>query len=102
MADKGTKLFDIDADTTGLAKGEHTVTYFVKFTNNKTCELITLKLNVGGESVDGDGCMDGSESSSESGSFEEVGGCGSSLAVGVGVPIITFAGFMLCKKKKEN
>ena len=96
------KLFDIDADTTGLAKGEHTVTYFVKFTNNKTCELITLKLNVGGESVDGDGCMDGSESSSESGSFEEVGGCGSSLAVGIGVPIITFAGFMLCKKKKEN
>ena len=98
------KLFDIDADTTGLSNGQHTVTYAVKFINNKTCDLITLKLDVGGLGFDG-GCMDGSESSSESGGFEEVGGCGSSIssvAIGFSVPIIALAGVIVTKKRKED
>lgn len=94
------KMFDIDADTTALSNGAHTVTYVVKFLNNKTCDLITLNLDVGGSGVVG-GCADESESSSESGDFEEVG-CESSVAVGIAVPIVALAGFMICKKKKED
>ena len=91
------KMFDIIADTTSLANGEHTVTFVTKFVNNKTCDLITLNLNVGGSNA---GCADGSESSSESGEAED--GCKSSIAVGIVLPISIFAGAILIKKKKED
>ena len=91
------KMFDISADTTALTNGEHTVTFVTKFVNNKTCDLITLNLNIGGSNA---GCADGSESSSESGAVED--GCKSSIAFGVALPIVTLAGFVICKKKKED
>ena len=91
------KMFDIIADTTALTNGEHTVTFVTKFVNNKTCDLITLNLNVGGSNA---GCADGSESSSESGEAED--GCKSSIAVGIALPISIFAGAILIKKKKED
>ena len=90
------KLFDIDADTSALGGGEHTVTYVVKFTNGKTCELTTLTFNIPFDA----GCADGSESSSESGEVED--GCKSSIAVGVALPISILAGAVLIKKKKED
>ena len=92
------KLFDIDADTTALNGGEHTVTYLVKFSNSKTCELVTFKFNIGSDV----GCADGSESSSESGSDSEELGCGSAITAGIALPIIIFAGAILSKKKKED
>ena len=85
------KLFDIDADTTSLTNGSHTVTYVVKFLNNKTCELVTLNLDVGGSG------SAGSESSSAGD-----GGCGGTVAVGIVVPMVALAGVMLVKKKKED
>ena len=90
------KLFDIKADTSGLSAGEHTVTYMVKFLNNKTCELITLNLNVGGASV-----QDGSESGSES-TGEGDGGCKSAVAMSFALPIVLVAGAAIIKKKKED
>ena len=94
------KLFDIEADTAGLTNGEHTVTYVVKLSNGKIHKLTTLKLDVGGAGFDG-GCLDGSESASENGEFEEVG-CNSSIAVGIAVPMVALAGVMLFKKRKED
>ena len=94
------KLFDIDADTVGLPNGQHTITYAVKFINNKTCDLITLNVNIGGSGIDVGGCADGSESSSESGEVED--GCKSSVAFGLTLPIVTLAGFMICKKRKDD
>ena len=92
------KMFDIEADTSGLSTGKHTLTYFVKFNNGKTCDLVTLNLNVGGA---GAGFVDGSESSSESG---DVGGdgCDSTLAAGVALPIVAFSCVAIIKKKKED
>ena len=90
------KLFDINADTSVLTNGAHTVTYVVKFLNNKTCELVTFKLDVAGSTV----VADGSESSSESGMGEEVG-CNSAVCVGIALPIVIFAGAILIKKKKR-
>jgi hypothetical protein len=87
------KLFDIEADTSTLSNGAHTVTYVVKLLNNKTCDLVTLNLNVGGS-------VDGSESSSETG--EGGDGCGSAIAAGFVLPITVFAGAILSKKKKHD
>lgn len=87
------KLFDIEADTSTLSNGAHTVTYVVKFNNGKTCDLVTLNLNVGGS-------VDGSESSSETG--EGGDGCGSAIAAGFVLPITVFAGAILSKKKKHD
>ena len=89
------KMFDIDADTTSLAGGEHTVTYVVKFINNKTCDLVTLTFNIGGSG----GCADGSESSSD---YADDDGCGSSIAVKIAFPIVALAGIAIIKKKKED
>ena len=88
------KMFDIEADTSALTNGEHTVTYVVKFLNNKTCNLVTLNLNIGGSGANG------SESSSETG--EGGDGCGSAIAMGVALPITVFAGAIIIKKKKED
>ena len=88
------KLFDIEADTSTLTNGAHTVTYVAKFLNNKTCDLVTLNLNVGGSG------LGGSESSSETG--EGGDGCGSAIVVGAVLPITAFAGAILIKKKKED
>ena len=89
------KLFDIEADTSTLSNGEHTVTYVVKFLNNKTCDLVTLNLNVGGSGV-----ANGSESSTDIGYGDD--GCGSSIAVGLALPIVIFGGAILIKKKRED
>lgn len=96
------KLFDIKADTSSLSAGKHTVTYVVKFLNNKTCELITLDLDVNGEGggiYNGDGS--GNESGSETGISEEVG-CNASVAMGISLPVVMLAGAVLIKKKKED
>ena len=98
------KTFEISADTAGLPVGQHTVTFVVKLAS-KTCELVTLNLNVGNVNVDG--CADesllgqGSESASESGAVED-DGCKSSIAFGVAVPIVALAGAVILKKKKED
>ncbi len=89
------KSFDIDADTSGLSEGEHTVTYVVKFNNGKLCDLVTLKLNVSG----GTG-LDGSESSSETG--ESGDGCGSAIAAGIALPVAILSCVAIIKKKKED
>ena len=81
------KMFDIDADTSGLSGGEHTVTFMVKFLNNKTCELITLNLSVGGSAL-----------GSESGEVED--GCSGSIAFGMFIPVALFGGAII--KKKED
>ena len=83
------RLFDIDADTAALTNGEHTVTFAVKFLNNKTCDLITLDLNVGGSA----------EGSSESGEIVE--GCSSSIAFVGLVPIVAIFGAVMIKKKED-
>ena len=83
------RLFDIDADTAALTNGEHTVTFAVKFLNNKTCDLITLDLNVGGSA----------EGSSESGEIVE--GCFSSIAFVGLVPIVAIFGAVMIKKKED-
>ena len=93
------KLFDIEADTSTLSNGAHTVTYVVKFNNGKTCDLVTLNLNVGGVAADGSG-VDGSESSSETG--EGGDGCGSAIAVGAVLPIAIVSCVAIIKKKKED
>ena len=91
------KLFDIGADTSALTGGAHTVTYVVKFTNNKTCELITLNLDIVG----------GGEASSESGSGSETsaanggGGCNGAISLAVAFPV-ALIGVALLKKKKED
>ncbi len=87
------KLFDIEADTAALTNGAHTVTYVVKFLNNKTCELVTLNLNVGGG-------LDGSESSSETGDGGD--GCGSAIAAGITLPVAILSCVAIIKKKKED
>ena len=87
------KLFDIEVDTAALTNGAHTVTYVVKFLNNKTCELVTLNLNVGGG-------LDGSESSSETG--EGGDGCGSAIAAGITLPVAILSCVAIIKKKKED
>ena len=92
-ADSKAKTFDIKADTAALTSGEHTVTYAVKFLNGKTCDLITLNLNVNG--------ANGAESETSGG---DESGCGSS--VGVGASIIALASIsgaaVVIKKKKED
>ncbi len=93
------KLFDIEADTSTLSNGAHTVTYVVKFNNGKTCDLVTLNLNVGGVGAGGSG-VDGSESSSETG--EGGDGCGSAIAVGAVLPIAIVSCVAIIKKKKED
>ena len=89
------RMFDIDADTSGLSAGEHTVTYVVKFNNGRLCDLVTLKLNVSG----GTG-LDGSESSSETG--ESGDGCGSAIAAGIALPVAILSCVAIIKKKKED
>ena len=90
------KLFDIGADTSALTGGAHTVTYVVKFTNNKTCELITLNLDIVG----------GGEASSESGSGSETsaanggGGCNGAISLAVALPVALLGGALLVKKKR--
>ena len=93
-ADTKAKMFDIDADTSTLANGAHTVTYVVKFLNNSTCDLVTFNLNVSGSSVVG------SESSSDMG--EGGDGCGSAITTVVVLPLIAFGGAILIKKKRED
>ena len=89
------KSFEIAADTKDLTAGAHTVTYVVKLAN-KTCELITLNLNVGG--VAGES---GSESDT---SAADNDGCRS--AIGVGASIIALATIsgagIVIKRKKED
>lgn len=84
-------MFDIEADTSSLSNGAHTVTFTVKFLNNKTCNLITLDLDVGGEGVAG----------SEGSTDEVEGGCSGSVAFGAFIPIAILGGAVLLKKKKE-
>ncbi|MBE6533862.1 MAG: CHAP domain-containing protein [Ruminococcaceae bacterium] len=97
------KMFDINADTSSLSNGAHTVTFVAKFINNNTCDLITLNLNVGGSTVVGDIAVGGDASESSTGGAEskEVG-CRSAIGVGVALPIIVFAGAVIIKKKKED
>ena len=90
------KSFELSADTTALTNGAHTVTVVIKFLNNKTCDLITLNLDVGGT---GAGCGDGSES--VSGGVSELG-CGSAIGTVTALPIILLAGAVIFKKKKED
>ena len=92
------KLFNITADTTGLTNGAHTVTFVVKFLNNKTCKLVTLNLDVGGSGV---ALGDGSEMASESGDVGDMG-CKSAFGAVTAVPIIFLAGAVIFKKKKED
>jgi uncharacterized protein YgiM (DUF1202 family) len=92
------KLFNIAADTSTLTKGAHTVTFTVKFLNNKTCDLITLNLDVGGTGAVIGG---GSELSTESGDVTELG-CNSAIGAAVSLPIIVLAGAVIFKKKKED
>ena len=84
------KLFDIEADTSALTDGVHTLTFVVEFLNGETCELKTITLNVG----------EGFESGSETGNAD--GGCKSSVALGVALPIALIGGVVLVKKKKED
>ena len=90
------KSFELSADTAALTNGAHTVTVVIKFLNNKTCDLITLNLDVGGT---GAGCADGVES--ESGGIAELG-CGSAIGTVTALPIILLAGAVIFKKKKED
>ena len=90
------KSFELSADTAALTNGAHTVTVVIKFLNNKTCDLITLNLDVGGT---GAGCADGSES--VSGGVSELG-CGSAIGTVTALPIILLAGAVIFKKKKED
>ena len=83
------KSFEIGADTTGLSDGQHTVTYVVKY-GTKTCELITLNLNVGG----GSGSATG----------EAESGCNSAIGIGSALSIMACIGgaALILKKKKED
>ena len=83
------KSFEIEADTTGLTEGEHTLTYVVKL-SNKECELITVNLNVGGSGE------------SESGASEGFG-CESAIGVGSAFAVIAcIGGASLLLKKRED
>ena len=84
------RCFDINADTSTLSGGDHTITYVIKFLNNNTCELTTLNLNINGEGG-GNG----------SGTGEIGGGCEGAVAVGAFFPIALFAGVVLTRKRKE-
>ena len=86
------KLFDIEADTSALTDGAHTVTFAVKFLNGETVDLITLNLNVGEGSF---------ESGSGTGEAFD-GGCKAVASVGIALPIVSFAGAVIFKKKKED
>ena len=83
------KLFDIEADTSTLTDGVHTVTFMVEFLDGETCELKTITLNVG----------EGFESGSETG--ESDGGCKSSVALGIALPIALIGGVVLIKKRED-
>ena len=89
------KSFDIAADTAALTAGAHTVTYVVKLAS-KTCELITLNINVGGAA--------GEVGSDSETTAADDGGCGS--AIGVGASIIALATIsgagIVIKRKKED
>ena len=92
------KSFEIDADTTGLTPGEHTLTYAVKL-SGKNCELITVKVNVNGSS---ESVNVGSESETLA---NKESGCKSS--VGVGAAVIAFtslsgAALVIGKKRKDD
>ena len=90
-ADAKAKLFDIDADTTALTSGAHTVTYTAKFLNGKTCDLVTLNINVSG----------GADSETTAAGD---GGCGSSVGVGasiIALATISGAGIVI-KRKRED
>ena len=99
------KMFDINADTSALTNGIHTVTFVAKFINNNTCDLITLNLNIGGSTVVGDVSVsigsDALESASGGAETKEVG-CRSVIGVGVALPVIIGVGAVVFKKKKED
>ena len=95
------KSFNIVADTAALTPGAHTVTYVVKY-STKSCELITLNLNVGGGAAAGDGTLDGG---SGTGAVSD-GGCGGSIAfpavLATTVAAAGVVGFSQKKKKKDD
>ena len=95
------KQLDIEADTTELTAGEHTVTYVVKLNNGKIHDLVTLKLNVSNTAESADVTDDASGDSSESGGVSEEG-CNSAIAIGVALPTAILFGIALIKKKKED
>ena len=83
------KSFEIEADTTGLTEGEHTLTYVVKL-SNKECELITVNLNVGGSGESESGAADDS-------------GCKAAIGVGSAFAVIAcIGGASLLLKKRED
>ena len=84
------RCFDINADTSTLSGGDHTITYVIKFLNNNTCELTTLNLNINGEGG-GNG----------SGTGEAGEGCSSSIALAAIVPMVAVFGVALIKKKED-
>lgn len=88
------KCFDISADTSLLTSGAHTVTFVVKFLNNKTQDLKTLTLNVNGASG-------GVGSGSESGGVDDLG-CKSSIGMAFALPIALIPCAIIIKKKKED
>ena len=102
------KFFDITVDTAGLSNGEHTLTYAVKL-SNKTCELITVKLDVGGvgggNGSDLDASLNGSDNALESGG-SAISGVSCKSAVGAGSAALALAGIfgaaIVIKKKKED
>ena len=83
------KTFEIEADTTGLTPGEHTLTYVVKL-SNKECELITVNLNVEGSGESESGAADDS-------------GCKAAIGVGSAFAVIAcIGGASLLLKKRED
>ncbi len=84
------RMFNIEADTSSLSGGDHTITYVVKFLNNKTCELTTLNLNINGEG-----------SGNGSGTGEATDGCGSSIAFVSLIPVAAIFGVAIIKKKED-
>ena len=93
------KNFDIDADTTALTPGEHTLTYAVKLAS-KEVELITVTLNVSGGN---NGSVGESNLASDTAAASD-SGCKST--VGVGATLIALAtvggAAIVIKKKKED
>ena len=84
------RMFNIDADTSSLSGGDHTVTFVVKFLNNNTCELKTVNLNINGEG-----------SGNGSGTGEALDGCGSSIAFVSILPVAAIFGVAIIKKKED-
>ena len=93
------KNFDIDADTTALTPGEHTLTYAVKLAS-KEVELITVTLNVSG----GNNVSVGESNLASDTAAASDSGCKST--VGVGATLIALAtvggAAIVIKKKKED